>query len=284
MDVGSHGAHARRRPDRASARRVVVAAGLDEATNSAFLSGVASISNGARRTGRVGCSLSSEAPLARARPRRPCRRRCGGSRVGSDGSASPAGAGQPSVARSQVNASPCMSSWKARGGGAIRASSVRLSAGWERRCRRRAGWRGAPPDRRATAGRRASGRRARAGLSRRSHPVRRSKAASPRRRGRRRRRGADRAGSRTRRTRQVAELPRGWRLTPGCCATFRRRRSWSIVRASAVARIAQRVGERGAGEESRVSGHRRRDAVPSSIDECREPARPRPGRIPRRAA
>ena len=40
----------------------------------------------------------------------------------------------------------------------------------------------------------------------------------------------------------------------------------------------------GAGEESRVSGHRRPGAMPSSIDERREPTRPRPGRIPRRAA
>ena len=82
--------------------------------NSAFRTGVASISNGATRTGIPGCSLSKAKPGSRvARPSvsAPPSMRTG-SRVGSDGKARPAGAGQPSVARSQANASPCMSSWK----------------------------------------------------------------------------------------------------------------------------------------------------------------------------
>ena len=85
---------------------------------------------------------------------------------------------------------------------------------------------------------------------------------------------AARAGSRTRRTRRGGPAPRRSGSGPARCGTRPvRRRRGRAAPASSRAAVAQRGGERVAGEATRVSRHDRLRRVPSCFDGCIDRAR-----------
>ena len=282
----SPGARARRPAAPGQSVGVVVAAGLDEARNSALRSGVASISNGARRTA-IGRLLVVEGEAARVGARGRARARRRRSRAARAPAATarpgpPAPASRASRAARRTPRRACPRG-RARGGG----SSSRASSSVVARDGVDAGVelarRGARAARRATAARRASGRRARAGPSRRSRRGRRSSAAAPRRRSRRRR--ARCGPRRIQNSANQARWPSSQRdqVDAGAAAARarRRRRGRSCAPASSRAHRAarRRARRRRGGARQRPSMRRIIDdachhAIRWTAPTCRAAARP----------